>query len=280
MTETMGTAAGADAALKARHRAMWALGNYPEVAARIIPALGPVLVEACGVRAGSRVLDVAAGSGNAALRAAQVGARVVASDLTPELLEAGRARAAGQGLELEWQVADAEALPFQDGEFDTVMSCVGVMFAPNHQASADELLRVCRPGGTIGLINWTPDGIIGQLYYALRPYLPSPPPGAQPPPLWGDEEHVRALFGAGVAEVRASRQNLRVDAFSAPEQFREYFKATYGPVISTYRLHADNPEQTAGLDRVLDDLAQRFDRGGWADWEYLLFTARRSIDPD
>jgi ubiquinone/menaquinone biosynthesis C-methylase UbiE len=277
MTDTVGTtAAEADAALKARHRVMWALGDYPDLAARIIPELGTVLVDACRVRAGDRVLDVAAGTGNAAIRAAQTGAQVVASDLTPELLDAGRALAAEQGVELEWREADAEALPFADGEFDTVMSCVGVMFAPHHQASADELARVCRPGGTIGLISWTPAGIIGQLFVAIRPYLPPPPPGAQPPPLWGDEEHVRALFGDRVIDVRASRQTIRVDALATPEQFRDYFKTKYGPVMATYRAHAEDPERVAALDRDLVELARRYDRGGWTEWEYLLFTARRA----
>jgi ubiquinone/menaquinone biosynthesis C-methylase UbiE len=137
----------ADRALKEKHRAMWALGNYPAVATEIIQELGPVLVEASAVRPGQRVLDVAAGSGNVAIPAALTGASVVASDLTPELFDAGRRLAADRGTELEWQQADAEALPFADGEFDAVLACVGVMFAPNHQASADELVRVCRPGG-------------------------------------------------------------------------------------------------------------------------------------
>src|SRR5215472_17522225 len=150
--------------LKAKHRAMWALGDYPALAADIIADLGPVLVRACGIRPGDRVLDVAAGSGNAPIPAAQAGASVVASDLTPELLEAGRREAARQKAQLEWRQADAEGLPFADGEFDTVMSCLGVMFTPYHQASADELVRVCRPGGTIGLLNWTPEGFIGQMF--------------------------------------------------------------------------------------------------------------------
>jgi ubiquinone/menaquinone biosynthesis C-methylase UbiE len=182
-------------ALKAKHRAMWALGDYPAVATDLVASLGPVLVGACEIRPGDRVLDVAAGTGNAAIPAARAGASVVASDLTPELLEAGRRHAEQQGIPLEWRQADAEDLPFADGEFDTVMSCLGVMFAPYHQASADELVRVCRPGGTIGLLNWTPEGFIGQLFATMKPYAPPPPAGAQPPPLWGREDHVRALLG-------------------------------------------------------------------------------------
>jgi ubiquinone/menaquinone biosynthesis C-methylase UbiE len=140
--------AEADRALKARHRAMWASGDYNAVATEVVAGVGPALVQACGIRPGDRVLDVAAGSGNAAIPAALAGATVVASDLTPELLETGRRQAEQQGLEIEWRQADAEALPFADGEFDVVMSALGVMFAPHHQASADELVRVCRPGGT------------------------------------------------------------------------------------------------------------------------------------
>ena len=187
----------ADRQLKAKHRALWASGNYPAVAAELIPALGPELVQACGVRAGDRVLDVAAGSGNAAIPAAAVGGIVTASDLTPELFDAGRRIAAGRGVELEWVEADAEALPFADNSFDVVMSCVGAMFAPHHQVTADELVRVCRPGGTIGMINWTPQGFIGNLLATMKPYAPPPPPGASPPPLWGDEAPCRSCSVSG-----------------------------------------------------------------------------------
>ena len=154
--------ATADRALKAQHRAMWALGDYPAVAIEVIPELGPALVAATGVRAGDRVLDVAAGTGNAAVPAALAGADVVASDLTPELFAAGREFAARHGVQITWEEGDAEALPYGDDSFDAVLSCVGVMFAPHHQQAADELVRVCRPGGTIGLLNWTPTGSSGR----------------------------------------------------------------------------------------------------------------------
>jgi len=268
----------ADRALKARHRAMWALGDYPALAAEVIPSLGPVLVEAAGVRPGDRVLDVAAGSGNAALPAAVAGARVTASDLTPELFERGRRGAEERGVQVEWVEGDAEALPFDDASFDVVFSCVGVMFAPHHQESADELVRVCRPGGTIASLSWTPGGFIGQMFATMKPYAAPPPPGAQPPPAWGSEDHVRALLGDRVTDVTARSRALTVDVFETPEAFRDYFKTRYGPAIAVYRRIADDVEQVAALDRELAELAKRHDRGTDStvlDWEYLLVTARR-----
>jgi SAM-dependent methyltransferase len=257
---------------------MWALGDYSEVAADVIPDLGSVLVEACGVRAGDTVLDVACGSGNAAIPAALRGAQVTACDLTPALLEAGRRLAAARGAEISWREGDAESLPFTDGTFDTVLSCVGVMFAPHHQASADELLRVCRPGGTVGLVSWTPEGFVGQMFAAIKPYSPPPPPGAQPPPLWGDEDHVRSLFGDRVVNIGSSRRMVTVDRFETPDGFRDYFKAKYGPTVAAYRGLANEPERIAALDQDLADLARRHDRGTATtvmDWEYLLLTAQR-----
>lgn len=274
----MNVQSDADRALKAKHRTMWALGDYPAVAAEIIPDLGAILVEACGVGGGDRVLDVAAGSGNAAIPAALAGASVVASDLTPELLETGRALAARRGAKVEWRQADAEALPYADGEFDTVLSCVGVMFAPHHQAAAGELIRVCRPGGTIGLLNWTPEGFIGQMFATMKPYAPPPPPGAQPPPLWGSEDYVRALLGDAVTEVVARRQTVTIDRFAHPSAFRDYFKANYGPTVAVYRGIAGDPDQVAALDHDLTELARRHLQGeekAVMEWEYLLLTARR-----
>jgi SAM-dependent methyltransferase len=268
----------ADRALKAKHRAIWASGSYETIVNELVSPLGPILVQAAGVQASDRVLDVAAGTGSASIPAAETGAQVVASDLTPELLEIGRRDAEARGISLEWRTADAEALPFGDDEFDAVLSCIGVMFAPHHQAAADELIRVCRPGGTIAVLSWTPEGFIGQLFAAMKPYAPPPPPGAQPPPLWGNEAHVRELFGDRVTDVEVRRQTLEVTRFDVPEDFGKSFKTHYGPTIATYRNIADDPERVAALDRALTDIARRYDRGvdkAVLDWEYLLVTARK-----
>jgi SAM-dependent methyltransferase len=265
----------ADRELKAKHRAMWALGDYPAVARDVIAATGPALVRAAGIRAGQRVLDVGAGSGNASVPAAEVGATVVASDLTPELLEHGR-RAAPDAA-IAWEVGDAEALPYRDGAFDAVISCVGVMFAPHHQAAADELVRVTRRGGTIANLSWTPAGFIGQMFATMKPFAPAPPPGAQPPPLWGDADHVRALLGDRVEDVTFTTATCPVDVFASPEALVDFFKSAYGPTIAVFRSLGDDAERIAALDEALVDLARRFGAGS-ADgmqWEYLLTTATR-----
>jgi ubiquinone/menaquinone biosynthesis C-methylase UbiE len=269
-----------DRELKAKHRALWASGDYPAVAAELIPSLGPVLVRACGVRPGDHVLDVAAGSGNAAIPAAQAGAIVTASDLTPELFDAGRRIAGERGVELEWVEADAEALPFADNSFDVVMSSVGAMFAPHHQATADELIRVVRPGGTVGMINWTPQGFIGQLFATMKPYAPPPPPGASPAPLWGDEDHVRKLFGDRVTDLSVRRQTLVIDHSSDPTEFREYWKRNYGPTIAVYRFNESQPDRLNDLDRdflsflTASNQATQPGKTAYAA-EYLLVTATK-----
>ena len=261
--------------VKTKHRAMWALGDYDKVATEVVHDLGERIVDALAITAPELVLDVAAGSGNAALPAARRGGRVVATDLTPELLATGKRRAHAEGLELAWRQADAEQLPFGDAGFDVTMSTVGVMFAPFHQPVADELVRVTRPGGRIGLINWTPDGFIGQMFAVMKPYAPPPPPGAQPGPLWGVPEHVTALLGDRVTDLRAEPQRLRVDRFATAADFLEFFKTWYGPTIAIYRSIAEAPDLTARLDGELVALAERFGAGGSFEWEYLLVTATR-----
>jgi SAM-dependent methyltransferase len=274
MTTTGPTTTDPDQALKSRHRAMWALGDYHAVATEVIPDLGPTLVAACGIGPGQHVLDVAAGSGNVAIPAAAAGAHVIATDLTPELIELGRADAAQLALTLDWEVADAEHLPFDDDAFDVVTSCVGVMFAPHHQEAAGELVLVLRPGCRSGVISWTPSGFIGQLFATMKPFVPAPPAGVQSPPLWGDVAHVRNLFCDRVAELTASQQTLRVDGFPEPDSFRDYFKANYGPTIAAYRGIADQPDRVAELDQALTDLAERNRRpDGSLAWEYLLVVA-------
>jgi SAM-dependent methyltransferase len=263
--------------IAAKHRAMWASGDYPKLAAELVAPLGPVLVEAAGVGSGDRVLDVAAGTGNAAIPAAQTGASVIASDLCPELLESGRALAAEQGVELEWREGNAHALPFSDNEFDVVMSCIGVMFAPFHQQAADELVRVAKPGGRIGLISWTPEGHIGQLWATMKPYAPPPPPGAQPPPLWGQEEHVRALLGDRVTDVVTARRSLTVSHFPDGAAFRDYFKSTYGPTIAVYRNIEGDADRVAELDAAIAEVGDSVLSGSSTmEWEYLLLTARKA----
>jgi len=262
--------------LKTKHRAMWALGNYDNVATEVIQDLGTRIVEAAGIAPGDRVLDVAAGSGNASIPAARTGAHVVATDLTPELLETGRQRVAGEGLDITWAEADAEHLPYADAEFDTVLSAIGVMFAPFHQPVADELVRVTKPGGTIALVNWTPEGFIGQMFATMKPYAAAPPPGASPGPLWGNEAHVRELLGGRVASLTATREELDVDRFATGAEFRDFFKTYYGPTIAAYRNIADNPARVAELDQALADLGDRYVRDGHMPWEYLLVVATRA----
>ena len=249
-----------DTELKGRHRKMWASGDYPSMVETFLLPLGPRLVEACGIEPGDRVLDVAAGTGNAAVRAAERGATVTASDLTPELLEAGRQVAERNGTELDWVEADAENLPFEDGSFDVVMSSIGAMFAPHHQDVADELVRVCRPGGRIGLLSWTPEGMLGALFRTIGPFAPAPPPGAQPPPLWGSEEHLRGLFGGRVDWTTLERDVLEITAFEHPGDYGEHFKGRYGPAIAA-RANAENDGRADEFDQALDAFCQEWNLG-------------------
>ena len=265
--------------LKAATRAAWALGDYHRFAKETIWELGEVLVRACGISTGQRVLDVAAGTGNTAIRAAEAGAEAVASDLTPENFEAGRREAEAHGVELEWVEADAEALPFADGEFDVVTSSFGAIFAPDHRAVADEMLRVCRPEGTIGMLNFTPEGLISDFFGALAPYMPPPAPEALPPPLWGSEEHVRELFGDRVEALEMTRGEY-VERAESPRDYCELFKQTFGPVVGIYASVADDAARAEALDRDFLGFATRANSGppeGPAEYryEYLLVVARK-----
>jgi SAM-dependent methyltransferase len=268
----------ANSELKAKHRSMWASGDYPSMVETFLLPLGPRLVEACEIGPGMRVLDVAAGTGNASIPAAASGATVVASDLTPELFEAGRARAAAEGVELEWAEADAEDLPFEDASFDVVISSIGVMFAPHHQAAADQLVRVCRPGGKIGLLSWTPEGMIGGLFRTIGPFAPTPPPGAQPPPLWGGEEHLRELLGDRVELDTLERDVLEVTAFERPTDFAAHFKQRYGPTIAA-QANARRNEREEEFEQALDSYYEEQNRGGADDarfeMEFLLTVGRK-----
>ncbi|MFW0797058.1 class I SAM-dependent methyltransferase [Gordonia sp. CPCC 205515] len=259
-----------DQQLKARHRTLWASGDYPAVA-ELIGSLGRRLVEAVPISAGPRVIDVAAGAGNVAIAAADAGAHVVATDLVPELLAVGESSAGDRSI--VWRTADAEDLPFAEGEFDCAVSCVGVMFAPHYERCAVELIRVTRSGGRIGLINWTPAGFIGQLFSVLKPYAPPPLPGAQPGVLWGDVDHVRALFGERVTDVEARTESVTIDRFDDGAAFRDFFKAHYGPMVATYRGLADDSTRTAALDAAIAELADEHITDGTMQWEYLLVTA-------
>jgi SAM-dependent methyltransferase len=263
--------------LKAKHRKMWASGDYPDMVETFLTPLGPRLVEFCEIGPGERVLDVAAGTGNAAIPAAATGATVIASDLTPELFESGRGRAATARVELEWAEADAENLPFEDGAFDTVISSIGVMFAPHHQFAADEMVRTCRAEGKIGLLSWTPEGMIGALFKTMGQFMPPPPPGVQPPPLWGSEEHLGELFGDRVEIERAERDVLDVTAFERPDDFGEHFKQRYGPTIAA-RANAEKEGREEEFDRALSEFCAEWNRGSDEDarfeMEYLLTLGR------
>jgi SAM-dependent methyltransferase len=268
-----------DSELKARHRAMWASGDYSSMVETFLLPLGPRLVEACGIGSGMRVLDIAAGTGNASIPAAQAGAEVTASDLTPELFDAGRRRAEAEGVALEWVEADAEHLPFEDESFDVVMSSIGAMFAPHHQDVANELVRVCRPGGTIGMLNWTPEGMIGALFRTMGPFAPPPPPGAQPPPLWGSEEHLHELLGGRVELGKLERDVLEITAFERPGDYGEHFKQKYGPTIAA-QANARKTDREAEFEEALSRFCDEWNLGtadgARFEQEYLVAVGTRT----
>jgi SAM-dependent methyltransferase len=268
----------AESELKARHRAMWASGDYPHMVDTFLLPLGPRLVDTLELSPETRVLDVGTGTGNAALPAAARGAQVTASDLTPELLEAGRVRAEAAGLDLAWIPADAEDLPFEDASFDVVMSAIGVMFAPHHQVAADELVRVCRPGGTIALLSWTPEGMLGEFFRTMKPFMPPPPPGAQPPPLWGGEEHLQGLMGGRVHFHTLERDVLDITAFERAQDYGEHFKAHYGPTIGA-RANAVRNDRGDEFDAAIAAFCETWNLGtperARFEMEYLVAVGTR-----
>ncbi len=260
---------GDAAAGRAAQREVWARGDYHRVA-ELLAGFGPDLVRACGISAGLRVLDVAAGTGNVAIPAAATGARVTACDLTPALLDEGRRAATARGVELDWVAADAQALPFADDEFDVVTSAIGAIFAPDHRATADELLRVCRPGGLIGMINWPARGFAAEFFAVFARYAP-PAPDASSPLLWGTAQHLRDLFGDRVDALESTEHVLVVDHFAEPADLCEFYKRTFGPTIAAYSAIGADPDRVAALDREFLEFAVRADRGrpgGGARYEY------------
>ena len=219
------------AELKSRQQTSWSSGDYA-VVGTTLQIVGEELCEALDLRAGQKVLDVAAGNGNVTLAAAHRWCEVTSTDYVPSLLERGRARASAEGLKIAFRVADAEALPFDDGTFDVVVSTFGVMFTPDQDQAASELLRVCKAGGQIGLANWTPDGFVGQMFKTLGKYLP-PPAGIKSPALWGTRARLNEMFGPGASSIRVESRNFNFRYRSA-EHFIEVFKTYYGPMLKAF----------------------------------------------
>ncbi len=254
--ETTDVAAPDLAALKARQQAAWSAGDYA-VVGTMLQLVGETLCEAVDLRAGERVLDVAAGNGNASLAAARRHGVVTSTDYVPALLDRGRARAAAEGLDIAFAVADAEALPYPDAAFDVVLSTFGVMFTADHDRAAAELLRVCRPGGRIGMANWTPDGFIGQLFATIGRRVP-PPAGARSPALWGNRDWVQATFGPGARDIVMTPRTFAF-RFRSPAHWLEVFRTWYGPLLKAFGT-LDAAGQ-AGLESDVLALIARFDRG-------------------
>lgn len=245
------------AAIKQRQQATWASGDYAVVGATL-QIVGETLAEAVDLRAGEAVLDVAAGNGNATLAAARRFAEVTSTDYVPALLERGRERARADGLRVSFQVADVENLPFADASFDVALSTFGAMFAPDHARTAQQLLRVVRPGGRIGMANWTPQGFVGQVLRLVGTYRPSPA-GLRSPLLWGTEPHLVELFGAQAAKLQCERRDF-VFRYRSPAHWLQFFRDFYGPVHKAFAA-LDAPAQTA-LERDLGALLERSNIAG------------------
>jgi ubiquinone/menaquinone biosynthesis C-methylase UbiE len=245
------------AALKSRQQGAWSAGDYA-VVGTTLQIVGESLCEALDVRSGQRVLDVAAGNGNASLAAARRWCDVVATDYVPALLERARERAAAERLEMQFREADAEALPFADGSFDVVVSTFGVMFTADHDRAAAELIRVCRRGGKIGLANWTPDGFIGQLFKTIGKHVP-PAPGAKSPALWGTRAKLAEWFEPHATSVKAAERHF-VFRYRSPEHWLSVFKTYYGPTLKAFATL--KPAEQKALERDLLSLIDQFNRSG------------------
>jgi SAM-dependent methyltransferase len=245
------------AAIKQRQQATWASGDFA-VVGTTLQLVGELLAEAVDLRAGERVLDVAAGNGNATLAAARRCCDVTSTDYVPELLAKGRRRAEAEGLDVRFEVADAEALPYENASFDVALSTFGVMFAPDQQRAARELLRVVRAGGRIGLANWTPDGLIGRLFKVVGAHVP-PPAGLRSPALWGSEAHLVSLFGPQARELRVQRRTFPFRYRSAAH-FVQVFRDWYGPTHQAFA--ALDATGQAAFARDLTALLEEFDTGG------------------
>jgi len=245
--------------IKARQQATWASGDFA-VIGTTLQIVGESLAEAVDVRAGERVVDVAAGNGNATLAAARRFAEVTSTDYVAALLEKGKARAEAEGLNIAFEVADAEALPFANSSFDVVLSTFGAMFSPDHTLAAREMLRVVRDGGRIGLANWTPEGFIGQLFKVVGTYLP-PPAGLKSPALWGTEPHIVALFGSQAADIRCARKHFNF-RYRSSAHWIQVFREFYGPTLKAFA--ALDAVKQAALERDITKLLERFNRAGKA----------------
>ncbi len=263
-------------AVKTRQQATWASGDYA-VVGTTLQIVGEELAEACDLNWDEDVLDVAAGNGNATLAAARRGCRVVSTDYVPALLERGAARAQAEGLCVQFEAADAEALPFADASFDAVISTFGAMFTPDHAKTAAELARVCRPGGRVGLANWTPEGFIGQMFKVVGRHVPPPAVGLQPPSLWGVEDHLRTIFGDHASAVTATKRHFNFRYRSAAH-FIEVFRSWYGPVHKAFAGLPPEGAQAleADLIELLDSLNVAGCRGLVVPSEYLQAVVTRA----